>query len=71
MKSAQAVFHRDRSPVPFPERAALLDKLVPGEMGLHQKAYTYSLRNPNISAVISNLVDEKQVRENLPVAMRA
>jgi aryl-alcohol dehydrogenase-like predicted oxidoreductase len=69
MKSAQAVFQRDRSPVPYPERAALLDKLVPGEMGLHQKAYTYSLRNPNISAVISNMVDEKQVRENLPVAM--
>ncbi len=69
MKSAQAVFQRDRSPVPYPERAALLEKLVPGEMGLHQKAYTYCLRNPNISAVISNMVDEKQVRENLPVAM--
>jgi aryl-alcohol dehydrogenase-like predicted oxidoreductase len=69
MKSAQAVFQRDRSPNPYPERAALLDKLVPGNMGLHQKAYTYSLRNPNISAVISNMVDEKQVRENLPVAM--
>ena len=70
MKSAQAVFHRDRSPVPFPERAALLEKLVPGDMGLHQKAYTFSLGNPNISAVISNMVDEKQVRENLPVALR-
>ncbi|PYV18117.1 MAG: hypothetical protein DMG21_06075 [Acidobacteria bacterium] len=71
MKSAQAVFQRDRSPVPYPERAALLSKLVPGEMGLHQKAYAYSLRNPNISAVISNMVDEKQVRENLPVAMNS
>jgi aryl-alcohol dehydrogenase-like predicted oxidoreductase len=71
MKSAQAVFQRDRSPVPIPERAALLDNLVLGDMGLHQKAYTYSLRNPNISAVISNMVDEKQVRENLPVAMNS
>jgi len=43
---------------------------VPGDMGLHQKAYTFSLGNPNISAVISNMVDEKQVRENLPVALR-
>ena len=68
MKTAQAVFMPDRSPKPIPERAALLDKTVPGEMGLHQKAYRLALSNPNLSAVISNMVDEKQVRENLPVA---
>ncbi len=68
MKTAQAVFEPDRSPKPIPERAALLDQTVPGEMGLHQKAYRLALSNPHISAVISNMVDEKQVRENLPVA---
>jgi aryl-alcohol dehydrogenase-like predicted oxidoreductase len=70
MKSAQAVFHPDRSPEPLPERAGLLNNLVPGNAGLHQKAYRNSLNNPNISAVISNMVNEKQVRENLPVAMK-
>jgi len=67
MKAAQAVFMPDRSPKPIPERAALLDQTVPGEMGLHQKAYKLALSNPHISAVISNMVDEQQVKANLPV----
>ncbi len=67
MKAAQAVFDPDRSPKPIPERAALLNQTVPGEMGLHQKAYRLALSNPHLSAVISNMVDEKQVKENLPV----
>ena len=37
-------------------------------MGLHQKAYGFVLNNPHVSAVISQMADEKQVRENLPVA---
>lgn len=68
MKTAQAVFNPDRSTKPVPERAALLNQTVPGEMGLHQKAYKLALSNPHLSAVISNMVDEKQVKENLPVA---
>ena len=68
MKTAQAVFNPDRSTKPIPERAALLNQTVPGEMGLHQKAYKLALTNPHLSAVISNMVDEKQVKENLPVA---
>lgn len=68
MKAAQAVFEPDRSPKPVPERAALLDQTVPGDLGLHQKAYRLALSNVHLSAVISNMVDEKQVKENLPVA---
>lgn len=68
MKTSQAVYNPDRSTVPLPERAAYLNNAVPGNMGLHQKAYTLALRNPHISAVISNLVNEQQVRENIVVA---
>jgi len=34
---------------------------------LHQKAYRFVLNNPHVSAVISQMENEKQVRENLPV----
>ncbi len=68
MKTSQAVYNPDRSTVPVPERAAYLNNAVPGDMGLHQKAYTLALRNPHISAIISNLVNEQQVRENIVVA---
>ncbi len=68
MKTAQAAFFPDRSTKPYPERVALLEKLVPGEDGIHQKAYRWALSNSNLSAIISNMVDEKQVRENLAVA---
>ena len=47
----------------------LLHALVPGEgLSVHQKAYRFGLANPNLSAVVSNMVDEKQVLENLAVA---
>ncbi|MGH9327164.1 MAG: aldo/keto reductase [Terriglobia bacterium] len=71
MKTSQAVFYPDRSTRPVPERAALLNQTVPGNLGVHQKAYRLALSNPHLSAVISNMVNEQQVRENLHVAMRA
>jgi len=67
MKTAQSVFEPDRSNSPIPERAALLDQSVPGELNLHQKAYRFVLNNPHVSAVISNMVNEQQMRENLAV----
>jgi aryl-alcohol dehydrogenase-like predicted oxidoreductase len=67
MKLAQALFDPDRSTNRRPERVALLDRLVPGELNTYQKAYRFGLANPNLSAVISNMVDETQVRENLAV----
>jgi len=67
MKVAQALFDPDRSTNPRPERVALLDRIVPGEGSVYQKAYTFGLAQPGVCAVISNMVDEKQVRENLAV----
>jgi aryl-alcohol dehydrogenase-like predicted oxidoreductase len=67
MKTAQAVFNPDRSTTPVPERAALLHQLVPGDLNLHQKAYKWALSNPHLSAAISNMVDEKQMNDNLAV----
>ncbi|MGA2630433.1 MAG: aldo/keto reductase [Terriglobia bacterium] len=68
MKNAQAVFEPDRSTAPVPERAALLNQTVPGDLNIHQKAYRFALNNPHLSAVVSNMVNEQQVRENLAVA---
>jgi len=67
MKTAQVIFQPDRSSTPVPERAALLEQTIPGDMNLHQKAYRFVLNNPHVSAVISQMENEKQVRENLPV----
>jgi aryl-alcohol dehydrogenase-like predicted oxidoreductase len=67
MKTAQVIFQPDRSSTPVPERAALLEQTIPGDMNLHQKAYRFVLNNPHVSAVISQMENEKQVRENVPV----
>ncbi|MGD0129406.1 MAG: aldo/keto reductase [Terriglobia bacterium] len=67
MKASQVIFRPDRSTSPVPERAALLEQTIPGDMNLHQKAYRFVLNNPHVSAVISQMENEKQVRENLPV----
>src|SRR5439155_514306 len=45
----------------------MLDRTVPGEINLHQKAYRLALSNPHLSGAISNMVDEKQMRENVAV----
>jgi aryl-alcohol dehydrogenase-like predicted oxidoreductase len=68
MKLAQALFDPDRSPEPQGERVALLHRVIPGEGSVHQKAYAFGLSNPALSAVVSNMADEKQVAENLVVA---
>jgi aryl-alcohol dehydrogenase-like predicted oxidoreductase len=69
MKLAQSLFDPDRSTTARPERVALLDRVVPGERSVYQKAYAFGLSNPSLSAVVSNMVDEKQVAENLAVAV--
>src|SRR4029450_6913529 len=54
MKVAQAMYQPDRSPSPYPERLALLDRMVPGELNPHHNAYTSGLSNPHLSAAMSN-----------------
>jgi len=69
MKAAMAVATHHEALKPLPEwRAQKLNRLVHGPWNTPQKAYLWALQNPKISAVISNLWDEKHVRENLAVA---
>jgi aryl-alcohol dehydrogenase-like predicted oxidoreductase len=69
MKTAHAVatHHKELQPVPQ-WRIDKLNRIVPGDQKPAMKAYLWSLANPNISAVISNLWDETFVRENLSLA---
>ena len=51
-----------------PDRLKLIDAAVPGGLKPAQKAYVWALRNPNISAVNSEMVNQQLVDENLPLA---
>jgi predicted aldo/keto reductase-like oxidoreductase len=66
MKVARPVFS-GRGPVD-PKRLALIQDAVPGPLKVPQKAYLWGLRNPNLTAVISELVNAEMVRDNLPLA---
>lgn len=71
MKTAHAVATHHTSLQPVPEwRIEMIHQIIPGEMKAPLKAYLWSLQNPHISAVISNLWDETYVRENLALAGR-
>ncbi len=69
MKSAHAVatHHKPLQPIPA-WRVAKVERIVPGDLKAPMKAYLWSLQDPRISAVISNLWDENFVRENLSLA---
>ena len=70
MKVANPFARRHRRTLePIPEwRVQKLERIVPGEYSVPQKAYIWALQNPNISAVISDLWDENYVKENLAAA---
>lgn len=69
MKVAMAVATQHEQLKPLPAwREAKLNMIVPGDMKAPVKAYLWALQNPRISAVISNMWDENQIRENLSVA---
>jgi aryl-alcohol dehydrogenase-like predicted oxidoreductase len=69
MKVAHSVATHHRQLQPVPQwRIDKVNRIVPGDMKPPMKAYIWSLQNPRISAVISNLWDENYVRENLSVA---
>jgi len=71
MKAAHAVatHHKELQPIPA-WRIAKVQQIVPGPEHPALKAYIWALQNPRIAAVISNLWDEKYVKENLAVAGR-
>jgi hypothetical protein len=45
-----------------------VEQVVPGRLKPALKAYLWALQNPHVAAVISNLWDEKHVKENLALA---
>ena len=55
---------------PVPDwRIAKVQRIVPGDdLKAPQKAYVWSLQNPRIAGVISNLWDEPFIDENLAMA---
>jgi predicted aldo/keto reductase-like oxidoreductase len=67
MKVARPV-HPGRDAGPPPERLQRLDKAVPGALKVQQKAYVWALRNPNLSAVISEMIDQQHVDDNFPLS---
>ena len=69
MKAAHAVATHHKSLQPIPDwRVAKVDRIVPGDLKPPCKAYLWALQNPRIAAVISNLWDEANVKENLSLA---
>jgi aryl-alcohol dehydrogenase-like predicted oxidoreductase len=65
MKVVRCVHDLDDPTRPLPERVALMHSLVPGDMPLPLKAYSFMLKNPNLSAVISCMHDDQMVKQNL------
>jgi aryl-alcohol dehydrogenase-like predicted oxidoreductase len=69
MKAARPVYGgRPNGKPDNPARVKLAQDAVPGPLKTPQKAYVWALRNPNLSAVISELVNDELVKENLPLA---
>ncbi len=69
MKVAMAVATHHKELQPTPQwRIDKVNRIVPGDMKPPVKAYIWTLQNPNVSAVISNLWDKTFIRENLSVA---
>jgi aryl-alcohol dehydrogenase-like predicted oxidoreductase len=69
MKVAMAVATHHQALQPTPQwRVDKVNRIVPGSMKPPLKAYAWTLQNPNVSAVISNLWDPTFIRENLSVA---
>ncbi len=66
MKVAKPVNPRNKAP--DPARVKLIADAIPGPLKIPQKAYLWALKNPNLTAVVSELVNQQMVDENLPLA---
>ena len=51
-----------------PARVKLIADAIPGPLKIPQKAYLWALKNPNLTAVVSELVNQQMVDDNLPLA---
>jgi aryl-alcohol dehydrogenase-like predicted oxidoreductase len=67
MKVARPVNMGRGRPTP-PERIQLLESAMPGPLTVPQKAYVWALKNPGLTAVISEMGDMATVNDNVPLA---
>lgn len=70
MKVARPVYRGGEERADESGRAQLIEKAVPGPWKRPQKAYLWALQNPNLSGVISEMVNAAMVKDNLPLAGR-
>jgi aryl-alcohol dehydrogenase-like predicted oxidoreductase len=71
MKVARPVHHGRNDGQPNdPRRVKMVEDAVPGPWKVPQKAYLWALRNPSLSAVISEMLNSELVKENVPLAGR-
>lgn len=68
MKVARPIFGGRPNETDSPERIAIIENAMPGPLKRPMKAYTWALRNPNLSAVISEMGTQAIVDDNLPLA---
>lgn len=67
MKVAKPV-HPGRTQTAAPERVKLINDAVLGALKVPQKAYVWALRNANLSGVVSEMMNQQHVDDNLPLA---
>lgn len=68
MKVARPVHAGPSRPTPRPEAAKALDQTMPGSLKIPQKAYVWALKNPGLSAAISEMGNADLVKDNVPLA---
>jgi aryl-alcohol dehydrogenase-like predicted oxidoreductase len=69
MKAARPVHHgRNNGQPNDPRRVTMIEDAVPGPLKVPQKAYLWVLRNPGITAAISEMIDANLVNDNLRLA---
>jgi aryl-alcohol dehydrogenase-like predicted oxidoreductase len=68
MKVARPIFGGRPNQTDTPERIALIENAMPGPLKRQMKAYVWALRNPHLSAVISEMGTQAIVDDNLPLA---
>ncbi len=70
MKVARPVFPGPGRGEPNAAGLKRLETDVPGPLKVPRKAYLWALKNPNLTAVISELVNQQLVDDNLPLAAK-
>jgi aryl-alcohol dehydrogenase-like predicted oxidoreductase len=68
MKVARPVAAGPKRPYDAAKGVKLIEAAVSGGLKPEQKAYVWALRNPNLTAVISEINGSDLLRENLPLA---